>query len=140
MILEIDDQDTLLSHFEKLHAEQRLPSLDDVYLDSLIAKGKIIVDWYASPNAYERALSKEASINSRPALRVPTGKVWDPSSATKTRILEAAPQGHIEAEGFDGDRVLANSILFLLEYGWWMEAAYAIPEGDIGRFIEIMKV
>lgn len=118
LILEIDDEDTLLLHFEKLHTKQKLPPLDNIYLDSLIEMGKIIVYRYASLNAYKRALLKEASVNARPTLRVPTGKVWDPSSATKTRISEAAPQGHVEAEGFDGDRVLANSILFLMEYGW----------------------
>lgn len=62
--------------------------------------------------------------------------------------LESAPQSstekvptvHIEKAGFTGDRVLANSILFKLEYSWWIEASYAIPEGDIGRVWEIMKV
>jgi hypothetical protein len=47
---------------------------------------------------------------------------------------------HVEAEGFNGDQVLANSALFLEDFGWWIEAAYAIPEGDIGRVSEILKV
>jgi hypothetical protein len=46
----------------------------------------------------------------------------------------------VEKAGFDGDRVLANAILFLQDAGWWVEAAYAVPEGDIGRVWEIMKV
>ncbi|KIJ89643.1 hypothetical protein K443DRAFT_154869, partial [Laccaria amethystina LaAM-08-1] len=41
---------------------------------------------------------------------------------------------------FDGDRVLANSILFLQDFGWWTEIAYAVPEGDIGRVFEILKI
>jgi hypothetical protein len=46
----------------------------------------------------------------------------------------------VEDEGFDGDRVLANEALFLMEAGQWVEAAYAIPEGDIGRMYEILLV
>lgn len=47
---------------------------------------------------------------------------------------------HVEAKGFDGDRVLANAILFLQDAGWWVEANYAVPDGDIGRVFEILKV
>lgn len=47
---------------------------------------------------------------------------------------------HIEKEGFDGDRVLANEVLFLQDHGWWTEAAYAVPEGDVGQLYEILKV
>lgn len=47
---------------------------------------------------------------------------------------------HVESPGFDGDRVLANSILFLQDAGWWIEASYAVPEGDIGRVYKIVKV
>ncbi|KAK7025756.1 hypothetical protein R3P38DRAFT_2356357, partial [Favolaschia claudopus] len=41
---------------------------------------------------------------------------------------------------FNGDRVLSNSILFLMEYSWWTELNYAIPEGDVGRVLEILKI
>ena len=53
---------------------------------------------------------------------------------------EDLPNVHQEASNFDGDYVLANSILFLQDFGWWNEIAYAIPEGDIGRVFEILKV
>jgi hypothetical protein len=53
---------------------------------------------------------------------------------------ENVPKVHQEAENFDGDRVLANSILFLQDFGWWIEISYAVPEGDIGRAFEILKV
>lgn len=49
-------------------------------------------------------------------------------------------QVHTERPGFDGDRVLANEILFLQDHGWWTEAAYAVPEGDVGRLYQILKV
>jgi hypothetical protein len=42
---------------------------------------------------------------------------------------------HQEANGkFDGDRVLANSILFLQDFGWWAEIAFAVPEDDMILF------
>ncbi|KAF7371704.1 hypothetical protein MVEN_00026800 [Mycena venus] len=50
------------------------------------------------------------------------------------------PHVHVEDDDFDGDRVLSNSILFIMEYGWWTELNYAIPEGDIGRVLEILKI
>ncbi|KAG6912758.1 hypothetical protein DXG01_012393, partial [Tephrocybe rancida] len=47
---------------------------------------------------------------------------------------------HVKAKGFTGDRVLANTILFLQDAGWWVEASYAIPEGNIGCVYEILKI
>lgn len=63
----------------------------------------------------------------------------EPATQPKS-AKEKKPTSHIEEKGFTGDRVLANSILFKMEYSWWIEAAYAIPDGDIGRVWEIMKV
>ncbi|KAJ6530369.1 hypothetical protein DFH09DRAFT_867569, partial [Mycena vulgaris] len=53
---------------------------------------------------------------------------------------EEGPKIHKEPPGFDGDRVLSNAILFLMEFGWWIELNYAIPEGDVGRVFEILKI
>ncbi|KAK7006681.1 hypothetical protein R3P38DRAFT_2555300 [Favolaschia claudopus] len=50
------------------------------------------------------------------------------------------PKTHVEEINFDGDRVLSNSILFIMEFGWWVELNYAIPEGDVGRVLEILKI
>ncbi|KAJ6628088.1 hypothetical protein B0H10DRAFT_2209763 [Mycena sp. CBHHK59/15] len=47
---------------------------------------------------------------------------------------------HIEDADFSGDQVLANEILFLQDMGWWVIAAHAVPEGEISRVWEIMKV
>ncbi|KAJ7870106.1 hypothetical protein B0H14DRAFT_3440329 [Mycena olivaceomarginata] len=58
----------------------------------------------------------------------------------KAKADEDGPKFHKEEEGFDGDRVLSNSILFLMEFGWWIELNYAIPEGDVGRVFEILKI
>ncbi|THU86114.1 hypothetical protein K435DRAFT_868617 [Dendrothele bispora CBS 962.96] len=52
------------------------------------------------------------------------------SQEQNTKTLKDFFQEH---ENFTGDRVLANSILFKWEYSLWLELAYAVPEGDIGR-------
>ncbi|KAJ7271364.1 hypothetical protein B0H12DRAFT_1303319 [Mycena haematopus] len=66
-----------------------------------------------------------------------------PSEAPAPDIPSATPKDephiHTEDAEFDGDRVLSNSILFVMEFGWWTELNYAIPEGDIGRVMEILK-
>ncbi|KAK6992368.1 hypothetical protein R3P38DRAFT_3289923 [Favolaschia claudopus] len=51
-----------------------------------------------------------------------------------------APKVHKEKSGFTGDRVLRNSQIFMQDFGWWIEFAHAVPEGDIGRVWEIMKI
>ncbi|KAJ7818722.1 hypothetical protein B0H14DRAFT_3111450 [Mycena olivaceomarginata] len=45
---------------------------------------------------------------------------------------EEGPKHHEECAGFTGDRVLRNSQIFMMNMGWWMEMAHAVPEGDIG--------
>jgi len=35
---------------------------------------------------------------------------------------------------------LANADLFKLDFGLWIEAQWAVAEGDIGRVLEILKV
>lgn len=47
---------------------------------------------------------------------------------------------HHEKDEFTGNRVLRNSQIFIQDFGCWIEFAHAIPEGDIGRVWEIMKV
>jgi len=117
---------------------------------------------YASQDAYEQALSSAESTNAPAPLKVKSGPPFTSENSHSTNAntslldtgissenLEAdlpflptenIPKVHKEAENFDGDRVLTNSILFLQDFGWWTEIAYAVPEGDIGRVFEIMKV
>lgn len=55
---------------------------------------------------------------------------WDPAS-------EAVQH---ESEPWHGDRVLANTILFMRDAGMYIEFCSAVREGDMGRVFEIMKV
>lgn len=95
-----------------------------------------------TPDAYEQALSDSLNESAPNTLKFPIGLPYVPPAmpTSQSESQEKRPTAHIEEEGFTGDRVLANSILFKMEYSWWIEAAYAIPEGDIGRVWEIMKV
>jgi hypothetical protein len=102
-----------------------------------------LVKRYASQHAYEQALTCPDSTNASishpiPAIASNDEQVLQPPAGTPLDESEKKP--HVEAEGFNWDRVLANSALFLEDFGWWIEATYAIPEGDIGRVSEILKV
>lgn len=122
-------------------------------------QANILVGRYASQEAYEQSLSAAESRDAPAPMKVKVGTavaVHNMDSAananTTTQVnedsevdppslpSESVPKVHQEAENFDGDRVLANSILFLQDFGWWIEISYAVPEGDIGRAFEILKV
>ncbi|KAJ7250957.1 hypothetical protein C8J57DRAFT_1666793 [Mycena rebaudengoi] len=65
--------------------------------------------------------------------------IGPPAQAPKAKANADAPKVHEEASDFTGDRVLRNSQIFMQEFGWWIEFAHSVPEGDIGRVWEIMK-
>ncbi|KAF7371892.1 hypothetical protein MVEN_00046600 [Mycena venus] len=75
---------------------------------------------------------------------MPDLDIADPSQAADALAVvqptKQAPKSHQERPGFTGDRVLRNSQIFMLEFGWWIEMAWAVPEGDIGRVWEILKI
>lgn len=133
----------LLSHFAHLARQNDLPSFE-----TLLYHANTLVNRYASQDAYEQALSLAESNDASTFMKVPVGQPTtmpiviniatesDPSALP----TEDLPKVHQEAKDFDGDRVLANSILFLQDFGWWTEIAYAVPDGDIGRVFEILKV
>lgn len=128
-----------------------------------IEKAEQIVARYMTPDAYEQALSQPLNDSTPDILKFPIGAPYtsqtistqnpnttreeietddavEAEAVPSSESQEKRPSAYIEKEGFTGDRVLANSILFKMEYSWWIEAAYAIPDGDIGRVWEIMKV
>ncbi|PPQ87647.1 hypothetical protein CVT25_011485 [Psilocybe cyanescens] len=157
----LDAESNLLSYFTNLANKKELPTLE-----TLVHQAKLLVNCYASQEAYEQALSNDESSNAPAPMSIKVGTPWasenigldnDSNLGTRTgiqsdEILEApegrapplptenVPKVYEEAENFDGDRVLANSILFLQDFGWWTEINYAISEGDIGRTFEIMKI
>lgn len=138
----LDAVPDLLSHFAHLASQNDLPSLE-----MLLCCADTLVNRYTSQDAYKQALSLADSNDAPTSMKISVGQ----STTTLTVVdiakddlpappVEDLPKVHQEVNNFDGDRVLANSILFLQDFGWWTEIAYAVPEGDIGRAFEILKV
>ena len=142
----LDAKPDLHSYFTHLAREDELPSLE-----TILTQADILVKRYASQDAYEQALSHPESKDAPDHMKVPFASPTTNTSSSETATdasqsnppalpAEDVPKVHQEEEKFDGDRVLANSILFLQDFGWWTEISYAVPEGDIGRAFEILKV
>ncbi|KAF8193976.1 hypothetical protein K438DRAFT_2130586 [Mycena galopus ATCC 62051] len=136
----------LITHFGNLASKKTLP-----LLDTLLEQSSIIRERYASQIAYNQSLDKTEQDDALPRNKFPGGSLWNDNEPAVTtpptqkkdapkKSHEDGPKNHEELPEFDGDRVLSNSILFLMEFGWWTELSYAIPEGDVGWIIEIFKV
>ncbi|KAJ7016698.1 hypothetical protein C8F04DRAFT_1244801 [Mycena alexandri] len=83
-----------------------------------------------------------------PSAKAPRGSPWvsrsapeQPSGPEQPIEPDSEPEEENEMEipGL-ADIHDGNAILFLMEFGWWIELNYAIPEGDIGRVLEILKI
>ncbi|KAJ7023352.1 hypothetical protein C8F04DRAFT_1048051 [Mycena alexandri] len=154
--------DDLHDYFHDLAQKKKLPTLDDLMCDAMQ-----LYDRYATQGAIRSSFSAAEATHPDRFNKVPVGSPWtaptstsdntrspepdlpglvdifepdtptaDPSPSKKS---DEAPTVHTEKEGFTGDRVLRNSQIFLQDFGWWIEFAHAVPEGDIGRVWEIMK-
>ncbi|THU94700.1 hypothetical protein K435DRAFT_860245 [Dendrothele bispora CBS 962.96] len=138
-------------HMKKLKSKKRLPSLDELFLI-----GEVIYDKYFTQQSYERAINQQRHHSSPDNLKFLNGSPWTQhpikSSPTTDNVVPNssndnhnipeldAPTAYVEGDNFTRDHVLANSILFKSEFVLWLEMAYTIPEGDIGRAFEILKV
>ncbi|KAJ7635590.1 hypothetical protein DFH06DRAFT_1336611 [Mycena polygramma] len=155
----------LLEYFVNLDKTGQLPTLD-----ILLEHAGVLVDRYTSQAAIEHALDASEATSEEYENRVPVGTPWvapmrsatvvpppppvaDPDSmpdlveiveptesAPPPQPAEDTPEQHEERPDFTGDRVLRNSEIFMTEFGWWIELIMAVPEGDIGRVWEILKV
>ncbi|KAJ7743227.1 hypothetical protein DFH07DRAFT_869910 [Mycena maculata] len=158
------ETDDLLAYFRDLASKKKLPGFSE-----LLGIACELVDRYASQSAIQITLSASESLDSSRENRVPEGSEWvaplhanppvnvreeedilglvdieEPNTPRNPPIpLKASqnsPKVHEEKPGFTGDRVLRNSEIFMQDFGWWIEFAFAVPEGDIGRVWEIMKI
>ncbi|KAJ7799790.1 hypothetical protein B0H13DRAFT_1673295, partial [Mycena leptocephala] len=161
IFFETDDLD---AYFRNLAETNELPDLS-----TLLGYAMVLVDRYATQSAIRASLSESESTAADRSNKVPVGSEWvaptttippthdaqDPDLPDLVDIIEGettqkppvpaktpedAPKVHQEKDGFTGDRVLRNSQIFMQDFGWWIEFAHAVPEGDIGRVWEIMKV
>ncbi|KAJ7167104.1 hypothetical protein C8R46DRAFT_1163398 [Mycena filopes] len=165
LVLECDGD--LLEHFDELAASDALPTLEDLLEHATTLRARYAShaayersldksehddtpsSWktpdgspWTAPCAPETPIPDTdvdmpglADIIDEPEVPHPTAELSKKSAADGE-----GPKTHTELPGFDGDRVLGNSILFLMEFGWWVEMNYAIPEGDVGRLFEILKI
>jgi hypothetical protein len=134
--------------------------------DCLLGRAGMLVDKYATQSAIQASLTLKDSTDRNRKNQVQVGSAWTADTTTTTddseppglseieepdtprntsvplpsKAPDDAPRVHEEKEGFTGDRVLRNSQIFMQDFGWWIEFAHSIPEGDIGRAFEIMKV
>jgi hypothetical protein len=100
----LDAKPDLLEYFCSLDLEL-LPMLE-----VLIEKGWKLVNQYASETGIQHALNLAFYRNLPEGLSVLHGSPWTPPISLKS---DGAASSLVEEEGFTGDRVLANSEMFL---------------------------
>lgn len=167
LVLECDGD--LLTHFDELAAQDALPALEALLGHARVLRERYATQ-AAYERSLDKSEQDDASATQRfpqgstwtapctlevpiiepdvdaemPGLTdipdTPSAPATAEESSTAHKKPSNGPQLHQEPSGFDGDRVLSNSILFIREFGWWVEMNYAIPEGDVGRLLEMMKV
>lgn len=127
-----------------LAAMNTLPEFED--LEAMALK---LYRAYSCTSAYHRALREPSMLqNNEWGHTVPVGSVWVPphiDSSSNAAISTTDKKGQNattvkEVPGFQGDRVLANSIAFMRDALIEREMSYAMAEGDPGRVYEMMKV
>jgi hypothetical protein len=123
---------SLREHFQKLGKESKLPPFQD-----LLTHSKILSERYTSEEAILHALKPKEYQQQDTEMKIPAGSPWTPPTSSNSAD---GIQSHVEQPGFNGDRVLVNEMLFLRDFGYWAEADYAVPIGDVGRLTEVLKV
>ncbi|THU99818.1 hypothetical protein K435DRAFT_794635 [Dendrothele bispora CBS 962.96] len=138
----LDHPDDIIKHFENLGKQDQLPEYE-----VLLRHAKNITERYITLESYEQALSPNDSDSSLMPdhHKFPIGTLFESRNSvgrhnSEDDVSMNTTHTFTEGEDFTGDRVLANSILFMWEYSLWVELDYAVPEGDIGRVWEIMKI
>ncbi|THU87469.1 hypothetical protein K435DRAFT_681625 [Dendrothele bispora CBS 962.96] len=134
------DTDDLESYFTTLYDENNLPTLD-----TLLEYANILVRQYMCSAAYQRVLSSEAQsrlVFKNPELKIKTGTPWVFSnSASLDEQVNPVTDTNLKTDlNFDGDRTLANSIAFKMQFGSWLLLDHAIQGGDVGRVMQQLTI
>jgi hypothetical protein len=134
VILGVED---LRTHFQSLAKQKAVPTLD-----KLLYKSDMLIQQYVSIGAYERVLSIQNQCELKlPTLKVKVGTEWTSQAVTSSSTEQISDDEVTkDNEDFDGDRSLANSILFKTQFASWLLLEYAIKDGDMGRVLEQLKV
>jgi hypothetical protein len=121
----------LLQHFKGLANQLKLSTFEELFEHS-----RIISRRYTSQEAVFRVLNLP-NVQQEAEMKIPSGSPWIPPTSSDS--TDGIPS-HTECADFKGDRVLGNEMLFLRDFGHWIEADYAVPLGDVGRLLEVLKV
>ncbi|KAJ7105862.1 hypothetical protein C8R44DRAFT_715216 [Mycena epipterygia] len=133
------DAEDIIEHFAK-------PMRNPPDIHGLLKAARILVRRYASQQAYTQALNQDFADSANVDMKIPLGTPWVspekyfPNRRMVVKRRKKRPSVHVEADDFMGDRVMANEVLFLQDMGWWVLASDAVPDGEIGRVWEIMKI
>ncbi|PBK92339.1 hypothetical protein ARMGADRAFT_1105106 [Armillaria gallica] len=136
--LHLADHKDILSHFNDLAIRNSLPTLD-----TLLGHAEILVKRYASTTAADLALSLSDDASVPETYKIPLGKSWISQVASSEETVDqdgSEKDIPFKEDGFIGDRILANSMLYLRDFSWWVEMVYAIADGDIGRAFAVLKI
>ncbi|KAF8174176.1 hypothetical protein K438DRAFT_1610046, partial [Mycena galopus ATCC 62051] len=123
--LHVAEHGGLNDHFARLQSQNKLPLLDE-----LISVADLLVHRFASDRGFETALSLSAFNKAPDQYKFKAG---EPNISFETTSSSTTTQT-------DGDRVLANTIVFRRDFLMYMELSDAILEGDIGRVCEVLKL
>ncbi|KAJ7801382.1 hypothetical protein B0H14DRAFT_3783336 [Mycena olivaceomarginata] len=113
-------------------------------LDTILDDATMLADRYTSQAAIQNSMRTAEATSPKNPNPVPVGTPWSArgssDSAADINTVDTPPTLHKENPRFAGDRVLRSSEIFLLEFGWWIEMAWSVSEGDIGRVWETIKI
>ncbi|KAJ7715562.1 hypothetical protein B0H14DRAFT_3901555 [Mycena olivaceomarginata] len=114
------ETDDLENYFAGLETAGQLPNLDTMLDDATT-----LADRYTSQAAIQNSMRTAEATSPKNPNRILTAQIFHQHRTKRTP---------------DSDRVLRNSEIFLLDFGWWIEMAWSVSEGDIGRVWEIIKI
>ncbi|KAJ7851294.1 hypothetical protein B0H14DRAFT_2296574, partial [Mycena olivaceomarginata] len=113
-------------------------------LDTILDDATTLADRYTSQAAIQNSMRTAEATSPKNPNPVPVETPWtargSSDSAADINTADTPPTLHKENPGFTGNRVMRNSEIFLLDFGWWIEMAWSVSEGDIGRVWEIIKI
>ncbi|KAF8603103.1 hypothetical protein BDV93DRAFT_508619 [Ceratobasidium sp. AG-I] len=128
------DQDHLISELAKHFAPGS--SLHKCSIEQLEDLASRIYNRYMTTEAYQQTLSTPSSLSSSQVhdliLQELSHYNLGDEELLKTELqsIESAP----------ADQLLGNTVLLMQDSFWYLEFASAIPEGDVGRVFEIIKI
>ncbi|KAJ3864856.1 hypothetical protein EV359DRAFT_40092 [Lentinula novae-zelandiae] len=128
--------DDLQVYFENLKNNAHLPTFDE-----LLRTSAALVQKYGTMRAYRQVLTSEYHSKSPTTIKIDADSTWYSPTVTNSSdehsMDNTSPK---DCDKFDGDRCLANSILFKFQFGTWMFLDYAIRDGDIGIVMRLLKI